>query len=98
MAIKSLPQETALLKKVLASPKRILRFSLHSIEEMKNDGITEADIRRVLQFGWVTWVEKKRDVFWHVEGRDIDDRAIRVVATVDAPQLIIKIITTMALK
>jgi hypothetical protein len=98
MAIKPLPQETALLRTVLKSVDKVFRFSVHSIEEMKVDRISDADIRRVLQFGSVTWVERKRDLLWHVEGRDVDDRAIRVVVAVYQERLIIKIITAMVLK
>jgi len=92
-----MPNETARLRKVFANPSKRFRFTRHSFEEMANDDIFEADIRHVLGGGYVTWIETKTDELWHVEGKDIDGRSIRVIVAVDEAALVIKVVTVMLL-
>lgn len=90
--------ETALVHQVIADPTCRLIFTIHSRQEMKNDDIVEADVRLVLTKGRVTWIENKKDILWHVEGRDLDGRMIRVVVVVNQKDCYIKMITAMLLK
>jgi hypothetical protein len=64
---------------------------------MKNDDIIADDVILVLERGSVTWVETKKDLLWHVDGRDIDDRSIRLVIAADQANFIVKIVTAMLL-
>lgn len=96
----SMPKETAKLRAVMASdtPKRFW-WTSHGRQEMRRDEILESDVQRVCRNGTVTWVEWKKDEIWHVEGRDIDGRSIRVIMILieEDGQNILKIVTAMAL-
>lgn len=72
MARSFLSNETARLRKLFSSPNCRTRYTMHACEEMAKDDMTVADITHILRFGSVTWSEAKRDILWHVEGRDID--------------------------
>lgn len=97
MAQSPLPNETARLRKLISDPHCNIRFTRHAREEMAKDEILAEDINRVLASGSVTWVETKQDVLWHVEGRDLDGRSIRVVLAPDENDAAIKIVTAMLL-
>jgi hypothetical protein len=60
---------------------------------MRERGITQSDVRRVLATGTVTFVEWKADELWHITGHDVDGRSIKVVASVREQQLVIKLVT-----
>jgi len=60
---------------------------------MRERDITQSDVRRVLATGTVTFVERKADELWHIEGHDVDGRSIRVIASVREQQLVIKLVT-----
>jgi hypothetical protein len=92
-----MPNETARLRKVFANPDKRFRFTRHSFKEMADDEIFEADIRHVLAGGYVTWIETKLDELWHVEGKDVDGRSIRVIIAVNEADFVIKIVTAMLL-
>ncbi len=89
--------ETARLRSLLSNPNRQFDFTRHALQEMKNDDIIADDVILVLERGSVTWVETKKDLLWHVEGRDIDDRSIRLVIAADQANFIVKIVTAMLL-
>jgi hypothetical protein len=105
-----MPTEKRAVVRLLAETKRLrvafddiddLRFwwTTHGRVEMANDQITAADIDHVCQTGSVTWVEWKSDELWHVEGRDLDGRSIRIVLALieEETATVIKVITAMAL-
>ena len=98
MALAVRPQETARLRAVMENPHCRLRFTRHSREEMANDDIIEADVSRVLTLGHVRWLEFKADELWHVEGKDVDERSIRLVVAVYDDEVVVKIITAMTLR
>ena len=98
MAVTARPQETARLRAVMENPHRRLRFTRHAREEMANDEIIEADVSRVLRLGQVCWLEFKADELWHVEGKDVDERSIRLVVAVHDDEVVVKIITAMTLR
>ncbi len=97
MPPRRMPNESAKLRRLMNNPAKRIRFTAHTLVEMKNDGFIEADIRHVLAQGWVTWIETKRDLLWHVEGFDVDGRSIRVVVAINEIEMTIKIVTTMAI-
>ena len=66
-------RETTILRRVVKQRYRF-RLGRHGPKEMAADGILEADARRVLRMGSVTWIETKKDELWHVEGKDVDGR------------------------
>jgi len=92
-----MPAESAHLKRVWSDPRMRLRFTTHARQEMANDGILESDVRHVITRNGVSWVEWKRDRLWHVEGLDVDGRSIRLVLAVDTVDIIVKLVTAMAL-
>ena len=94
----ALRRETSALHHVMMDPEKRIRFTKHSLEEMKDDKIIEAHVRAVLSDGKVTWIETKRDQLWHVEGRDVDERSIRLVVVVDEAEKRIKVVTAMVLQ
>lgn len=97
MPISPLPKETATLRAVIqASGLRVI-FTKHAREEMAKDEILSADVDRVLSFGVVTWVETRKEELWHIEGNDVDGRAIRLVVVVYPEEPAVKIVTAMAL-
>jgi len=65
---------------------------------MANDEIIEADVSRVLRLEHVCWLEFKADELWHVEGKDVDERSIRLVVAVYGDEIVVKIITAMVLR
>lgn len=75
-----------------------IRFTSHARQEMAADGIIEADVRHVLAYGSVTWIETKREEQWHVEGRDVDGKSIRLVVVVYPEEAAVKLITAMELR
>jgi hypothetical protein len=89
--------ETAALMRVWRNPGARLRITNHAREEMAKDGILESDVRYVITHNGVCWIEKKRDLLWHVEGRDIDGKSIRLVLTVVEAEIVVKLVTAMAL-
>lgn len=93
----SLLRETSILRKVLSNPDCRIRYTKHALEEMENDNIIIPDIITVLGKGKVTWIENKKDVLWHVEGKDFDSRRVRVVISINNEVVIVKIITAMLL-
>lgn len=93
----SLLRETSVLREVMSSPGYRIRYTSHALEEMGNDNIINADIIAVLEKGKVTWIENKKDVLWHVEGKDCDSRRVRLVISVNNDVVIVKIITAMLL-
>ena len=93
-----LGKETALLRQAIGNPQVRFQFTRHAREEMAADQIIEADVRHVLTKYGVSWVEWKKDEIWHIEGLDIDGRSIRVVLTLHADIVVVKIITVMELK
>jgi hypothetical protein len=48
-------------------------------------------------YGGVTWVETKKDVLWHVEGKDIDGRSIQLVIAADEAEPSVKLVNAMIL-
>lgn len=97
MAQRPLPAESAIITRLVANPRLSLRFTLHAREQMAERDVIEADVRRILSRGSVTWIENKRDILWHIEGRDVDARALRVVAAVDEFYIVIKVVTVIVL-
>jgi Domain of unknown function (DUF4258) len=97
MAAVPLLRETGTLRSVIADPGFHLILTTHGRKEMAADDIIEPDVRRVLEWGTVTWIETKQEELWHVEGKDIDGRSIRLVVVVypDAPA--VKLVTAMEL-
>ncbi len=89
-----LTRETAILRRVVKQKYRFL-LGRHGPEEMAKDAILEPDARRVLRMGSVTWTETKKDEIWHVEGKDVDGRNIRLVVVVWEESLTIKLVTAM---
>lgn len=57
---RNLMQETSALRRVMSQEVCRLRYTQHSLEEMRNDEIIDADVRSVLRKGNVTWIETKR--------------------------------------
>lgn len=94
---RSLMHETSALRRVMSQRACRVRYTEHSLEEMRNDEIIDADVRSVLRKGNVTWVETKKDILWHVEGKDSESRKIRVVISVFDDAMVVKIITVMLL-
>ncbi len=92
-----LMMETAKLKKIWRDPGMRLRITVHARAEMANDSILETDVRFVISKSGVCWVEWKKDELWHVEGRDIDGRSIRLVVAVNEAEITVKLVTAMAL-
>lgn len=97
MPPRSMPNESARLRRLFSNPAKRIRFTAHALASMRDDGFIEADIRYVLANGAVTWTETKKDLLWHVEGFDVDGRSIRVVIAANEIEMTIKIVTTMAL-
>lgn len=97
MPPRSMPNESARLRRLMNNSAKRIRFTAHALIEMKNDDLIEADVRRVLANGLVTWTETKRDLLWHVEGFDVDGRSIRVVIAANEIELTIKIVTAMTI-
>ena len=87
--------ETQALRHVLKRPDHEFRWSKHALGQMRDRKVTESDVRRVFRLGRVTFVEQKKDELWHVEGRDVDGRSIRIVAHLMEAQLVIKVITVV---
>lgn len=92
---RSLMRETSVLRSVMSKGACRVRYTKHSLEEMGNDEIIDADVRLVLRKGTVTWIETKKDIIWHVEGKDSESRKIRVVISVFEDAIVVKIITVM---
>ena len=90
--------EQAALRRVVAHPNHRIKWTKHSLDQMRDRDVTYADVNRVLRMGRVTWIEQKRDELWHVEGRDIDGRSIRLVAAVEEEVLVIKVVTVVTPK
>jgi hypothetical protein len=86
--------ETRILRRVVRDPKCRFVFVRHCELRMAERGIAVPAVLRVLDLGRVAWVEQKQDVVWHVEGRDIDGRRLRVVVAVFEDLIKIKVITT----
>jgi hypothetical protein len=55
------------------------------------------DVLRVLTKGHVTWFEVKKDDIVHVEGKDIDERMIRIVVGLRDREITLQIVTVMKL-
>lgn len=91
-------REVSTLRRVLADPAHQIWWSRHANEKMAERGIVQADVTRVLKTGTVTFVETKRDELWHIEGKDLDGRSIRVIATVMEAEITIKVVTAIDLK
>lgn len=83
---------------ILSDKHCVIRYSKHAVDEMANDAIQHADVLRVLRVGHVTWFEVKKDEIIHVEGKDIDDRLIRVVVGLRDHLITLQIITVMKLQ
>jgi hypothetical protein len=81
----------------MANPRLSLRFTTHAREQMAERDVVALDVSRVLSKGRVTWVETKKDVIWHVEGRDVDERMLRIVVVVHETYIVIKIVTVIVL-
>lgn len=96
MALMAMPNETARLRK-LVSYEFTIRYTNHARDEMRADDIIHADVQVVLSLGRVTWVERKQEPLWHVEGRDVDGRSIRLVVAAYEHVATIKVVTAMTL-
>jgi len=94
---KKLLLETATLRRVWKDPEKRFRISNHARIEMANDGILDADVRHVIPRYEVMWVEWKQDELWHVVGRDLDGRSIRLVLAVYPAVITVKLVTAMVL-
>ena len=90
-------QETTRLRAVVCDPRYRIRYTNHALVEMAADDIVADDVRLVLQRGEVTWFETKKEMLWHVEGKDADDRKLRLVAVVYDDDAIVKLVTAMLL-
>lgn len=65
---------------------------------MAKDAILEADARWVLAHGVVTWIETAKEETWHVEGLDVDGKAIRLVVVAYPAEVAVKVVTAMELR
>jgi len=94
-----MPNETARLRKAVSDPPWNLKLTAHAREEMAADNILAAAASHVLKHGQVVWMEVgKRGETWHVEGRDVDGRSIRLVVAVDEAGSAVTVVTAMVLK
>lgn len=86
--------ETNILHEVCTDPNCRYKHTKHALEQMAARDVTHADIEHVLTNGHVTLIEtNKTDVLWRMEGKDTDGRRLQVVASVDAEEIWIKVIT-----
>lgn len=88
-------KEQVRLRGILAHRDHWLIYSPHSRGRQWLREVTEADIRRVLTTGQVTWYEVKIDEIVHVEGRDVNGRRLRVVVALRDHSLTLKVITVI---
>ncbi|MGH7104421.1 MAG: DUF4258 domain-containing protein [Acetobacteraceae bacterium] len=98
MASTRLPNETARLHAIVSGGGLRIRFTGHARQEMAKDAITEPDAMQVPKHGRVTWIETKKEEQWHVEGRDVDGKSIRLVVVVYPEEAAVKVITAMELR
>jgi hypothetical protein len=98
MPVTVLQKETNRLRAVIQSPSHRLRITVHARDEMRNDDIIHADVVWVLRVGVVRWMEMKKDELWHVEGKDVDGRSIRLVVAVYDDEVLVKVVTAMKLR
>jgi hypothetical protein len=82
---------------ILSNKKCVIRYSRHAVDEMAADEIIHVDVLRVLTKGHVTWFEVKKDDIVHVEGKDIDERMIRIVVGLRDREITLQIVTVMKL-
>jgi hypothetical protein len=88
-------KEQVRLRGILAHRDHWLVWAFHARERMRQDKITDSDVRHVLTTGQITWLEVKIDEIVHVEGRDVSGRRMRVVAALRDAGLTIKVITVI---
>jgi hypothetical protein len=93
MAPQAFLQETRQLRSIASNPNCNWEYTEHALERMKERGITAADVEQVLINGHVILEERKKDILWRIRGRDIDGRAIQVVAAVYEDSIKIKVVT-----
>ena len=65
---------------------------------MRERSVTYADVEHVLRRGQVAFIETLGEERWHVEGKDVDGRSIRVVTVLKEEVLVIKVITVVTPK
>jgi ABC-type molybdate transport system ATPase subunit len=94
---KLMPKESAVLSKVMSEGVVRFRYTMHCRKEMAKNNIIEADVRHILKRYGVSWVEWKQDELWHVQGKDVDGRSIRLIIVVNATDVVVKLVTAMAL-
>lgn len=82
-------REAGDIRRMMRNGPRMV-FSDHARERMAQRGITEADVRAVLSRCLVTEVRPgvRGDVL-SAEGRDLDDRRLRVCVALNPPKTII---------
>jgi hypothetical protein len=86
--------ETSIIREIMASPECRIEYTRHALQRMKERDVLSVDIEEILTNGHVTLIETAQaDITWRIEGRDIDGRNFKVVASVNEDLILIKIIT-----
>jgi hypothetical protein len=93
MAQQSYVAETQVLRRVASNPECTWSYSKHAEERMAERNIQASDIQQALINGHVVLEERKRDLLWRIDGKDIDGRRIQVVAAIYKEAIEIKIVT-----
>ena len=93
MAQQSYVAETQIVRQVASNPECTWTYSKHAEDRMAERDILASDIQQALINGHVVLEERKRDVLWRINGKDIDGRRIHVVAAVYEEAIEIKIVT-----
>ena len=77
-------------------PSRLDRLVRTLIRGCRNGNITKLDVLSILRRGAVTAIEVVNgDERWTVEGKDDDERRIRIIVSVDESSRMIAVITTI---
>ena len=88
-------KEQIRVRGILAHRDHWLVWAFHARERMRQDKITDTDVRHVLTTGQVTWFEVKIDDIAHVEGRDLSGRKMRIVVALRDAAFTLKVITVI---
>jgi hypothetical protein len=86
--------ETALLRRLVANPECRFRWTKHAIERMIKRGIVAEDVKCALMNGQIMFHEAlKHDLFYRVDGTDLDGHRLQVQVAIYEEIVSIKVIT-----
>lgn len=87
--------EETVLKKILSHPDYDIWWGKHASERMKERGVTEADVRHVLESGSIVDVDFLAGTKVTIAGTDLDGRRVEVIAVLREGELVIKLVTVI---